>query len=55
MLKGYIFNPHKYDPVTGKPRRFDKNGKPDIDDKSGGIEYFMVGGNAVEPEATLMN
>ncbi|KAA6330236.1 hypothetical protein EZS27_021031 [termite gut metagenome] len=45
MLKGYIFNPHKYDPITGKPHQFDKNGKPIIDDKSGGIEYFMVGGN----------
>ncbi|KAA6348981.1 hypothetical protein EZS27_003581 [termite gut metagenome] len=55
MLKGYIFNPHKYDPITGKPCQFDKNGKPVIDDKSGGIEYFMVSGNAVEPEATPMN
>jgi hypothetical protein len=50
MFKEYLFNPHKYDPITGEPRRFDKNGKPVVDDKSGGIEYFMVGGNAVELE-----
>lgn len=41
--KGYTFNPHKYDPVTGKPFSFDKDGRPIIDDKSGGVEYFMIG------------
>lgn len=42
--KGYIFNPHKYDPVTGKPCKFDRrSGNPIIDDKSGGVEYFTVG------------
>lgn len=41
--KGYAFNPHRYDRVTGKPFSFDRDGRPVIDDKSGGIEYFMVG------------
>ncbi|KAA6348222.1 DNA primase [termite gut metagenome] len=50
LFKGYVFNPHKYDPVTGKPHQFDKDGKPVTDDKAGGIECFMVGVNAVEPE-----
>ncbi|MDR0686898.1 MAG: DNA primase [Dysgonamonadaceae bacterium] len=43
--KGYKFNPHKYDPVTGLPMFYDKDGKPDIDDKSGGKEYFTIGNN----------
>lgn len=43
QFRGYIFNPQKYDPVTGKPNKFDKNGAPVIDDKSGGIEYFTIG------------
>lgn len=41
--KGYDFNPHMYDPVSGKPKKYDKDGKPDLDDKSGGIEYFWIG------------
>lgn len=41
--KGYTFNPNKYDSITGKPYHFDKDGKPVIDDKAGGIEYFTVG------------
>jgi hypothetical protein len=41
--KGYKFNPHKYDPVTGIPYQLDKDGKPVIDDKSGGVEYFTIG------------
>ncbi|GHU80116.1 hypothetical protein FACS1894145_5800 [Bacteroidia bacterium] len=41
--KGYIFNPQRYDSVTGKPMFFDKEGNPDISDKSGGHEYFTVG------------
>ena len=40
---GYKFNPHKYDPITGIPYQLDKDGKPVIDDKSGGVEYFTVG------------
>lgn len=41
--KGYAFNPNKYDPITGKPNTLDKDGRPIIDDKSGGIEFFTVG------------
>ena len=41
--KGYIFNPHKYDALTGLCLFFDKDGRPVDDDKSGGIEYFMLG------------
>lgn len=41
--KGYVFNPQKYDPVTGKPHQFDKDGMPVLDDKAGGVEYFTVG------------
>ena len=40
--KGYRFNPHKYDPVTGEAKYFDKDGNPDDDDKSGGVEYFTI-------------
>lgn len=42
-FKGYIFNPHKYDAVTGKPCFFNRDGVPIIDDKSGGVEWFRVG------------
>lgn len=41
--KGYIFNPQKYDRITGKPSQFDKDGRPIIDDKAGGIEYVTFG------------
>lgn len=41
--KGYIFNPQKYDTTTGKPFQIDKDGRPVIDDKAGGVEYFTVG------------
>jgi hypothetical protein len=44
--KGYTFNPHKYDPVTGIPFQTDKDGQPVIDDKSGGVEYFTIGNDA---------
>lgn len=40
--KGYLYNPHRYDSITGQPAYFDRDGKPLDDDKSGGIEYFMV-------------
>lgn len=40
---GYQFNPHMYDPTSGKPLKYDKDGRPDVDDKSGGIEYFYLG------------
>ena len=42
-LNGYLFNPHKYDPTSGQPLYFDGDGKPVIDDKSGGVEYFTIG------------
>lgn len=41
--KGYLFNPHKCDPVSGIPYKTDNDGRPDYDDKSSGIEYFMIG------------
>lgn len=41
--KGYAFNPNKYDPITGKPHQFDKDGNLIVDDKAGGVEYFTVG------------
>lgn len=42
-LKGYIFNPGRYDSMSGLPSFFDKDGKPDLDDKSNGVEYFTIG------------
>ena len=42
-FRNYKFNPHKYDPSTGLPLFFDKDGKPSIDDKTGGKEYFTIG------------
>lgn len=41
--KGYTFNPQKYDKATGRPIQYDKDGRPVVDDKSGGVEYFTVG------------
>lgn len=41
--KGYLFNPHKYDPQSGMPFNTDKDGRPDVTDKSAGVEYFMIG------------
>ncbi|MDR1981350.1 MAG: DNA primase [Tannerellaceae bacterium] len=41
--KGYKFNPQRYDSRTGEPMFFDKDGKPDIDNKTGGVEYFTIG------------
>ena len=41
--KGYLFNPNKYDSKSGLPLYLDKDGKPIIDDKSGGVEYFTIG------------
>lgn len=49
QYRGYIYNPQMYDPNTGQPYRFDKDGKPVIDDKSGGIEYFTVGKPVEKP------
>jgi len=41
--RNYIFNPQKYDVNTGLPMCYDADGKPDFDDKSGGVEYFTIG------------
>ncbi len=41
--KGYKFNPHMFDPISGKPLKYDKDGKPELDDKAGGVEYFYIG------------
>lgn len=44
QFRGYIFNPQKLDPVTGKPCKFDaRSGNPILDDKAGGVEYFTIG------------
>ena len=43
--KGFMFNPHKYDRISGKPLQLDKDGRPVLDDKSGGVEYFMIAAN----------
>ena len=48
--KGYTFNPNKYDPVTGQPHQFDKDGNPVLDDKAGGVEYFTVGCKDIAPD-----
>lgn len=44
-----LYNPHKYDKNTGLPISLDKDGKPNDDDKSGGIEYFMVADSSYNP------
>lgn len=40
--KGYIFNAHMYDPISGKPLNYDRDGRPVEDDKSGGVEYVSL-------------
>lgn len=46
--KGYKFNPHMFDPASGKPKKYDKDGRPELDDKSGGVEYFWIGTRPVD-------
>ena len=41
--KGYKFNPHLYDPMSGKANKNDKDGNPVEDDKVNGIEYIQIG------------
>ena len=41
--KGFVFNPQKYDEKTGEPMYHDKDGRPVIDDKRNGVEYFTIG------------
>jgi hypothetical protein len=52
--KGYKFNLNLYDATSGKPLYYDKDGKPDLDDKAGGIEYFSVYSKAVNDIDTAM-
>lgn len=40
---GWTYNPQMFDSVTGNPCRYDQDGKPVVDDKSGGLEFFTVG------------
>lgn len=42
-FRGFKFNPQKFDSITGLPLFYDKEGKPNIDDKSGGVEFFTIG------------
>lgn len=42
-LKGYILNPGMFDPISGKYTKYDKDGRPILDDKSNGVEYLTVG------------
>jgi len=53
--KGYTFNPQRFDRITGKPIYFDSDGRPDIDDKSGGVEYFTVANDKWMDEPSLDN
>ena len=48
--KGYKLNPQRYDSVTGLPMYFDKEGNPNVDDKSGGVEYFTIGSDNLDTE-----
>ena len=46
-LRGFIFNPQFYDPVTKKCLRFDKDNRPDPNnDKRNSLEYITVGDNS---------
>lgn len=42
-LRGYIFNPQFYDPVQKRYIKLDKDGRPNIEDKRSGVEYYTVG------------
>lgn len=48
---GYKFNPHKYNPETGEFLNFDRDGRGDSDDKTGGKEFFTVGNKNFDIEA----
>lgn len=53
--KGYLFNPQKYDRITGLPIYLDKDGNPVIDDKSSGVEYFTIGDDNFVSDGTTDN
>lgn len=40
---GYIFNPQRLDPTSRQPLYYDKDGRPLLDDKRDGVEYFVIG------------
>lgn len=50
--KHYVFNPQKYDSITGQPFQVDKDGRPVLDDKSGGTEYFTIGADFTSAQET---
>ena len=54
-LKGYLFNPSRYDKLSGQPLYYDKDGNPDLDDKSGGVEYFTIAPIADLPVPVIDN
>lgn len=49
--KGYTLNPQKYNPKTGDPLHLDKDGSPNVTDKSGGVEYYTIGDNKYLPDS----
>ncbi len=38
-----------YDPITHLPLKYDTDGHPVTDDKSGGVEYFTLGTDGTIP------
>ena len=50
-----MFNPQKYDRITGLPIYLDKDGNPVIDDKSSGVEYFTIGDDNFVSDAATNN
>ena len=50
-----MFNPQKYDRITGLPIYLDKDGNPVIDDKSSGVEYFTIGDDNFVSDGTTDN
>ena len=54
-LRGFTFNPSRFDRVTGKPMYFDSDGRPDIDDKSGGVEYFTIGNEQFSSDEAVLS
>lgn len=42
-FRDYFFNPECYNPITGAYRSVDKDGRPQLDIKRGGTEYFTIG------------
>ncbi len=53
--KGYIYNAHLYDPISGLALRYDKDGQPVEDDKSGGVEYVTISRPGTAPTLFIQN